>query len=283
MAQYPPSTYQTEPLHLAIYISGARPRLLPLTSSRFRTALPYTISTHVRKAALFAVATILRQSGRKETKRFNAHGRSPSQKLVVRAVDRGLAARLVVPASWSLVGLRISHPTMAGWLGAIRDGVLQSAAPATFTVDSASDTMASSVPSIRTLSKLAVGGAQVLLGGGQTVLGGTPATCSNPQLSCHNTTIVQDLCCFNAPGGQLLQTQFWDYSPATGPDDSWTIHGLWYVVTPSSLTFSKTAHTEMLGLIVATEPTTRTAIRAVRTRTSPTLSSRSARQISSTT
>lgn len=90
-----------------------------------------------------------------------------------------------------------------------------------------SDTMASTVPSLRTLSKLAVGGAQVLLGGGQTVLGGTPQTCSNPQLSCHNTTIVQDLCCFNAPGGQLLQTQFWDTAPATGPDDSWTLHGLW--------------------------------------------------------
>ncbi|KAF2121946.1 ribonuclease M [Lophiotrema nucula] len=88
--------------------------------------------------------------------------------------------------------------------------------------------MASSVPSLRTLSKLAVGGARLLLGGGQTVLGGTPATCpANSQLSCHNTTVVADLCCFNAPGGQLLQTQFWDTDPATGPDNSWTIHGLW--------------------------------------------------------
>ncbi|KAM0504500.1 hypothetical protein ACHAP0_002267 [Verticillium nonalfalfae] len=25
----------------------------------------------------------------------------------------------------------------------------------------------------------------------------------------------------------ILQTQFWDSNPATGPDDSWTIHGLW--------------------------------------------------------
>ncbi|KAF2470361.1 ribonuclease T2 [Lindgomyces ingoldianus] len=87
--------------------------------------------------------------------------------------------------------------------------------------------MPSALPSLRTLSKLALGGVQVLLGSGQTVLGGTPAACSNPQLSCHNTTVVADLCCFNAPGGQLLQTQFWDTDPATGPDDSWTIHGLW--------------------------------------------------------
>ncbi|KAH8914203.1 ribonuclease T2 [Atractiella rhizophila] len=26
---------------------------------------------------------------------------------------------------------------------------------------------------------------------------------------------------------RLLQTQFWDTDPVTGPDDSWTIHGLW--------------------------------------------------------
>ncbi|KIV99991.1 hypothetical protein, variant [Verruconis gallopava] len=50
---------------------------------------------------------------------------------------------------------------------------------------------------------------------------------SDLPLSCQNTTAIQDLCCFNSPGGQLLQTQFWDTDPATGPDDSWTIHGLW--------------------------------------------------------
>jgi len=53
------------------------------------------------------------------------------------------------------------------------------------------------------------------------------ATCTSPQLSCHNTSAVADLCCFNAPGGELLQTQFWDTAPVTGPSDSWTIHGLW--------------------------------------------------------
>ncbi|CAE6404328.1 unnamed protein product [Rhizoctonia solani] len=46
-------------------------------------------------------------------------------------------------------------------------------------------------------------------------------------ISCRNTTIQEDLCCFNAPGGQFLLTQFWDFSPAAGPKDSWTIHGLW--------------------------------------------------------
>ncbi|CZT43533.1 related to ribonucleases [Rhynchosporium secalis] len=79
---------------------------------------------------------------------------------------------------------------------------------------------------------------------------GTPKVCMNPQLSCQNTTAVDDLCCFNAPGGQLLLTQFWDTAPSTGkfpllkillleppkmimanpitgPNNSWTLHGLW--------------------------------------------------------
>ncbi|KAI4152687.1 MAG: hypothetical protein LQ340_002770 [Diploschistes diacapsis] len=51
-------------------------------------------------------------------------------------------------------------------------------------------------------------------------------TASTPQ-SCQNTTAVANTCCFNSPGGQLLQTQFWDTSPETGPTNSWTIHGLW--------------------------------------------------------
>jgi ribonuclease T2 len=59
------------------------------------------------------------------------------------------------------------------------------------------------------------------------VFAGSPLTCTNPQISCQNTTAVANTCCFNAPGGQLLQTQFWDTSPSTGPSNSWTIHGLW--------------------------------------------------------
>jgi ribonuclease T2 len=111
------------------------------------------------------------------------------------------------------------------WLNAVKDGVhnaaasLQSVAPQT--TDAA-------MPSLRTLSKLAFGGAQVLLSG-QRVGASFAETCDAPQLSCHNTTVVENLCCFNAPGGQLLQTQFWDTNPPTGPDDSWTLHGLWYV------------------------------------------------------
>ena len=53
-----------------------------------------------------------------------------------------------------------------------------------------------------------------------------PVTASTPQ-SCKNTTAVTNTCCFNSPGGQLLQTQFWDTDPETGPTNSWTIHGLW--------------------------------------------------------
>ena len=106
---------------------------------------------------------------------------------------------------------------------AARNGV-HNAAVASANLAAESPTM----PSLRTLSKLAVGGAQIILGGGKRVMGDFTQACPNAQLSCHNTTIVENLCCFNAPGGQLLQTQFWDASPATGPDDSWTIHGLWY-------------------------------------------------------
>jgi hypothetical protein len=53
-------------------------------------------------------------------------------------------------------------------------------------------------------------------------------------MSCHNTTVAPDSCCFIYPGGQLLQTQFWDTSPAVGPEDSWTLHGLWYAYIPTS-------------------------------------------------
>lgn len=47
-------------------------------------------------------------------------------------------------------------------------------------------------------------------------LAGTPATCTDPEISCQSTTFVSNLCCFNAPGGQLLLTEFWDTSPPTG-------------------------------------------------------------------
>lgn len=44
-----------------------------------------------------------------------------------------------------------------------------------------------------------------------------PASCpSDIPLSCHNETVVDNTCCF-IPAGQLLQTQFWDTQPVTGP------------------------------------------------------------------
>ncbi|KAJ5674126.1 hypothetical protein N7462_009565 [Penicillium macrosclerotiorum] len=56
---------------------------------------------------------------------------------------------------------------------------------------------------------------------------GTSRSCPLSETSCQVKYHGQDTCCFNYPGGQMLQTQFWDVDPALGPDDSWTIHGLW--------------------------------------------------------
>lgn len=46
-------------------------------------------------------------------------------------------------------------------------------------------------------------------------------------LSCSNPSANVDSCCFESPGGVLLQTQFWDYNPPIGASDQWTLHGLW--------------------------------------------------------
>lgn len=60
----------------------------------------------------------------------------------------------------------------------------------------------------------------------KVALAGTIDTCSSSSpLSC--STSNDGSCCYEAPGGLLLQTQFWDYSPSIGPSDSWGIHGLW--------------------------------------------------------
>ncbi|KAJ3721865.1 ribonuclease T2 [Lentinula raphanica] len=48
---------------------------------------------------------------------------------------------------------------------------------------------------------------------------------TNGPLSCSSN--AKGTCCFEAPGGLILQTQFWDTNPETGPTNSWTIHGLW--------------------------------------------------------
>ncbi|KAJ7137929.1 ribonuclease [Mycena epipterygia] len=72
--------------------------------------------------------------------------------------------------------------------------------------------------------------------------------------SCGNTSAVSNLCCFESPGGLLLQTQFWDASPSTGPSNSWTIHGLW--PDKCDLTFSENcdpsrAYTGISSLLTA--------------------------------
>ncbi|KAJ5095373.1 hypothetical protein NUU61_004729 [Penicillium alfredii] len=56
---------------------------------------------------------------------------------------------------------------------------------------------------------------------------GKSSTCPLSDISCRTKYHGQDTCCFNHPGGQMMQTQFWDVDPVLGPDDSWTIHGLW--------------------------------------------------------
>jgi ribonuclease T2 len=146
------------------------------------------------------------------------------------------------------------------WIDAAKEGVhnaadaLRDVAPQT-----------TNMPSLRTLSKLAFGGAQVLLGG-QGVRGTFTQQCDAPQLSCHNTTVVENLCCFNAPGGQILQTQFWDTNPPTGPDDSWTLHGLWYVW---AIPFHYRLCTDSPGPTDAMAHTTQTATRLAPTPTSP--------------
>ncbi|KAG8956544.1 ribonuclease T2-like [Tulasnella sp. 424] len=52
-------------------------------------------------------------------------------------------------------------------------------------------------------------------------------TCPANVVSCQNGSAGVDSCCVETPGGQLVQTQFWDFNPSTGPSDSWTVHGLW--------------------------------------------------------
>lgn len=82
---------------------------------------------------------------------------------------------------------------------------------------------------LATPSSTALAGA--LLASSQLVAAGTlgaPKSCpADGEFSCQNSTQVEDTCCFNAPGGLILLTEFWDTDPVTGPEDSWTIHGLW--------------------------------------------------------
>ncbi|KAL1967453.1 hypothetical protein VTN77DRAFT_3238 [Rasamsonia byssochlamydoides] len=68
------------------------------------------------------------------------------------------------------------------------------------------------------LGLLALSAAQLAHAGLQSCPANSPTSCSSSQ---------SGSCCYEAPGGLLLQTQFWDTNPVTGPTNSWTIHGLW--------------------------------------------------------
>ncbi|CUM62764.1 uncharacterized protein PRCAT00000321001 [Priceomyces carsonii] len=46
-------------------------------------------------------------------------------------------------------------------------------------------------------------------------------------ITCSNSTPIENKCCFESPGGIFLQTQFWDYYPPIGDNDTFTLHGLW--------------------------------------------------------
>lgn len=63
---------------------------------------------------------------------------------------------------------------------------------------------------------------------GSAVAAASACPASAP-LSCQSSGTVQNTCCTEVQG-QVLQVQFWDSSPATGPVNSWTIHGLWSVL-----------------------------------------------------
>jgi len=98
--------------------------------------------------------------------------------------------------------------------------------------------------------------------------GNAPSCPIDSPLSCHNSTEAPDTCCFIYPGGQLLQTQFWDTSPAIGPDDSWTLHGLWYALTMHPIQDETNKHP--IGQIFATAATHNSAPAPQRIETSPT-------------
>ncbi|BGP36165.1 Ribonuclease T2 precursor (RNase T2) [Rhodotorula kratochvilovae] len=51
-----------------------------------------------------------------------------------------------------------------------------------------------------------------------------PTSCSNGVSPSHKGL---NECCTNVPGGLQLLTQFWNAQPDVGPNNSWTIHGLW--------------------------------------------------------
>ena len=178
--------------------------------------------------------------------------------------------------------------------GLLRDGLLKNLSSPSYPflpqldLFPLSDAMSSLIPSLRALSKAALTYSQfALLSSSNTVVsGGSPDTCTNPQTSCQNTSAVANTCCFNAPGGQLLQVRQ-DAQPLSAPTltdcypnrlnsgtptlrlDQWTLGpfmGYGRNTNPLSLlvlTFSFPGQTTVM------EPSTLTAIRHAHTRTSP--------------
>ncbi|MCJ1250085.1 ribonuclease T2-like [Trapelia coarctata] len=123
----------------------------------------------------------------------------------------------------------------------LEDGVLKAPSSLSSVLESIrNSSLADAMPSLRSLTKFAFGAAQFafLAPQNNVALASQASSVSCPVpgvLSCHNTTVQTNTCCFNAPGGQLLQTQFWDTNPVAGPAKSWTIHGLWYAPPLSNL------------------------------------------------
>lgn len=102
--------------------------------------------------------------------------------------------------------------------------------------------------------------AVVVLGGNVVSSLGTSATCKNPMTSCSTAADASsvDTCCVNSPGGNFLQTQFWDTDPSTGPTTSWTIHGLWpdhCDGTYDSSCDSSRAYTDITGILESFDKT----------------------------
>ncbi|KAK8195181.1 putative ribonuclease T2 [Phyllosticta capitalensis] len=57
----------------------------------------------------------------------------------------------------------------------------------------------------------------------------TSSTCSKHDLSvlsCSAESLTTDTCCVESPGGLLLLTQLYS-ATAGGPEDTWTLHGMW--------------------------------------------------------
>ncbi|KAI8248151.1 hypothetical protein K4K53_001091 [Colletotrichum sp. SAR 10_77] len=59
-------------------------------------------------------------------------------------------------------------------------------------------------------------------------LSGAPSCPVDGPTSCSNPGSGTDSCCFVAPSGRILLTQFWDDTVhAGGSEEDWTVHGLW--------------------------------------------------------